>query len=235
MTAPVRVLSFWSVPIGKKVIMAITGLILFVYVLLHMIGNLQLFAGPQQINAYGTFLHSHPNLLWAARAVLLASVGLHIGTWLLLWLQKQRARPGRYVKRKNVPPAYASGTMLYTGPVIAAFVVFHVLHLTTGSLALPFREGDIFDNVVQGFRIWWVAAIYIVGMIALGMHLFHGLWSMFQSTGLTEPWRAIGLKPIAHVVAVAIAIGFITIPTSVLAGYGARRGGEASNAHHRAG
>ena len=214
--------------------MAVTGLILFVYVLLHMIGNLQLFAGAGQINAYGAFLHSHPNVLWVARAVLLASVGLHIGTAILLWLQKHRARPSRYMKRKDVPPAYASGTMFWTGPVIAGFVVFHILHLTTGSLGLPFREGDIYSNVLQGFRIWWVAAVYIIALVALGMHLYHGLWSMFQSTGLTEPWRAIGLKPLAHAVAAIIALGFISIPLAVVAGYGSSAGVQASDAHHRA-
>ena len=210
---------FYQASIGKKAIMAVTGLILFTYVLAHLIGNLQIYLGREQINAYAEFLHSKPALLWIARLVLLTVVSLHIVTSIQLWLLKRKARPVGYVKEDDPPAGYASRTMLWSGPIIAAFVVFHILHLTTGSVSLPFRELDVYDNVVNGFRIVPVSIAYIVAMALLCLHLYHGVWSMFQSLGISHPRYTPLLKRLSAIVAIFIAAGNISIPVAVLTGF----------------
>jgi succinate dehydrogenase / fumarate reductase cytochrome b subunit len=209
---------FYEASIGKKVVMAVTGFILFGYVVGHLIGNLQVYIGREQINSYAEFLHSHVILLWIARVVLLAAVGLHILSSLQLWMLKRKARPLGYVKEDDPPSGYASRTMLWSGPIIAAFVVFHILHLTTGSLGLPFRELDAYDNLVNGFRIIPVAIAYIVAISLLCLHLYHGVWSMFQTLGVSHPGYSLLLKRLAAIFAICIAIGYISIPISVLTG-----------------
>ncbi len=211
--------SFWSTPIGKKTIVAVTGIVLYLYVLGHLAGNLLIYRGRSTINGYARLLHASAGLLWTARAILLISVLLHIiVSTQLWWLNKHVARPIGYQKKKNVPPAYASSRMMWTGPAIALFVIFHILHLTTGSTGLPYREFDAYGNLVGGFRIGWVAAVYILAMVALSMHLYHGFWSFFQSLGVSHPRHNRNLKYIAHVLAIVIAVGFISIPVTILAG-----------------
>jgi len=214
-----RNIGFYDATIGKKAVMAVTGVILFGYVLAHLIGNLQIYSpNPDQINNYSRFLHSHPIALWVARGVLLLAVGLHITASLQLWLLKQKARPVGYVKKNDVPASYAARTMIWSGPIIAAFVVFHVLHLTTGSV-LPLEEGNVRANVISGFQHPAVAIFYIVAMALLCMHLYHGLWSMFQSLGISHPRYTPLLKKFAAVFAWFVAIGNISIPLSVMAGW----------------
>ena len=211
--------SFFGTTIGKKLVVAVTGLILYVYVLGHFVGNLLIYGGREVIKNYAHLLHASPGLLWTARVILFAAVVPHIVVSIQLWwLNKHVARPIGYVRKKNVPPAYASSRMMWTGPAIALFVVFHVLHLTTGSVGLPFREFDAYENLVGGFRIGWVSAIYIMAMLLLSMHLYHGFWSLFQSLGVSHPRYNRMLKYAAHVLAIAIAAGFISIPVIVLAG-----------------
>jgi succinate dehydrogenase / fumarate reductase cytochrome b subunit len=214
-----RAATFYRIPIGKKVLTAATGAMLFAYVLAHLFGNLQIYAGREQINRYAEFLHSLPGPLWVARLVLLAAVSLHVLTVFQLWLLKRKARPIGYVKGGNVPPGYASRTMLWTGPLIALFVIYHVLHLTVGSLGLPFRELDAFDNVVNGFRIPAVAISYIAFMLVLCLHLYHGLWSMFQSVGVSHPRYTPILKHLSAGFAIFIAAGNISIPVAVWTGF----------------
>jgi succinate dehydrogenase cytochrome b subunit len=214
-----RSLGSYQTTIGKKFLMAVSGGILYLYILAHLAGNLLIYGGRDTLNDYAHLLHAHPSLLWMARIVLLAAVGVHIVTSIQLWwLNKYVARPIGYVRKKDVPPAYASGTMMWSGPIIAFFVIFHVLHLTTGSVGLPFRELDAYDNLVSGFRIAWVAAIYVVAMLFLSMHLYHGFWSLFQSLGVSHPRLDRRLKYIAHGLAIAIGAGFISIPVMVLTG-----------------
>jgi succinate dehydrogenase / fumarate reductase cytochrome b subunit len=209
---------FYEASIGKKIVMAVTGFILFVYVVGHLIGNLQIFIGREQINSYAEFLHSHVYALWIIRVLLLAALTLHIFSSLQLWLLKRKARPVHYIKENNPPTDYASRTMMWSGPIVAAFIVFHLLHLTTGSLDLPFRELDAYDNVVNGFQIIPVSIAYIVAIGLLCMHLYHGVWSMFQTIGVSHPHYSLLLKRTASILAVAIFIGYVSIPVSVMTG-----------------
>src|ERR1019366_5961941 len=232
-----RSIGFYQATIGKKVVMAVTGVILFGYVLGHLIGNLQIYSpDTQQINNYARFLHSHVLLLWAVRALLLASVVLHITASVQLWLLKQKARPEAYVKKDDVPASYAARTMIWSGPIIPAFVAFHVLHLTLGSAlplhTLPHADMAVLAIVITGFRNPAVAIFYIVAMALLCMHLYHGLWSMFQSLGVNHPRYTPIIKKFAAAFAWFVAIGNISIPVAVLAGvltlqqrsaYGTRR------------
>ena len=209
---------FYESSIGKKAVMAVTGAMLGGYALAHMIGNLQVFAGRAQINGYAELLHAHPLLLWIARVVLLAAVGLHIVTALQLWLLKRRARPIAYCKQAQVPPGYASRTMLWTGPLLAAYVVYHVMHLTLGDAGLPFRPLDAYDNVVAGFQIPAVSAAYVAAMLVLSLHLYHGVWSIFQSLGVSHPRYTRLLKRLSAAVAILVGAGFISIPVAVVTG-----------------
>lgn len=216
-----------EVYIGKKLVMAGTGVILVLYIIGHLLGNLQIFLGPEQMNAYAAFLHSQPGLLWTARIVLLAAVVAHIWSSFLLWLEKRRARPIRYVKKDNVPSSYASRTMMWSGPIIASFVVFHVLHLTTGDVGLGFQApaGETFyayENVVNGFQYPAVSAAYIFALVLLTMHLYHGMWSMFQSVGISHPRYTPLLKGMAHILSIAIAVGYISIPVYVMIRFGVK-------------
>jgi succinate dehydrogenase / fumarate reductase cytochrome b subunit len=220
-----RAVRFYEAPIGKKVVMAVTGVILFGYVVGHLLGNLQIYSADRdQVNRYAAFLHdpSRASLLWGVRIVLLLAVAMHIVASLQLWNLKRAARPIGYVKKDDVPSAYAARTMMWSGPIIAAFVVFHVLHLTVGSV-LPLQElgpnqPDVRANVIAGFQHAAVAGFYIVAMLLLCLHLYHGLWSMFQSVGLSHPRYTPGLKRFAAICAILIAAGNISIPIAVMTG-----------------
>jgi succinate dehydrogenase / fumarate reductase cytochrome b subunit len=223
-TSPLhRSIGFYQATIGKKAVMAVTGVILFGYVLGHLLGNLQIYSPhPDQINNYAKFLHSHDVLLWTVRILLLVSVILHITASVELWRLKRRARPTAYVKKRDIPTSYAARTMLWSGPIIAAFVIFHVLHLTTGSVlrlhVLPGGEMNVRANVIDGFSHPAVSMFYIVAMALLCMHLYHGLWSMFQSLGLNHPRYTPLVKKGAALFAWFIALGNISIPVAVMAG-----------------
>ncbi len=201
--------------------MAVTGAILFLFVLGHMIGNLQVYEGPDKLNAYGRFLHGVPEILWAVRAVLIVSVLLHIWASVELALRKSRARPAGYAHRDNVASSYASRTMYWSGPILLAFVIYHLLHLTAGVIhpGGGFEETNVYYNVVTGFQVWYVSAWYIFSMILLGLHIRHGAWSMFQSLGINHPRHTPILKKAAAVFAIIIAGGYISIPVSILLGW----------------
>src|ERR1035438_9650212 len=189
-----RSIHFYEAPIGKKAVMAITGLMLFGYVVGHLLGNLQIYSSdPQQINRYAGFLHNPANAaaLWGVRAVLLLAVGLHVTASVQLWLQNRAARPIGYFKKDDVPASYAARTMIWSGPIVGAFIVFHILHLTAGAV-LPLNEigpnaPDVRHNVIAGFQNPAISAFYIIAMVLLCMHLYHGIWSMFQSMGVSHP------------------------------------------------
>ncbi len=185
----VRPARFWASTNGKKIVMAITGAILFLFVIFHMLGNLQVFEGPEQMNYYGSALRRFPEALWAVRAILLVSVILHIWASVELAMRKKRARPVGYAKKENVASTYASRTMYWSGPILLAFIIYHLLDLTAGTAHRggAFVAGDPYHNLVSGFQVWWVSAWYIFSMILLAFHIRHGAWSMFQSLGINHP------------------------------------------------
>ena len=212
---------FWQSTNGKKVVMAVTGCILFLFVIGHLAGNLQVFEGPAKLNAYGNLLHSLGELLWPIRIVLLLCVGLHITATVQLALRNKKARPVSYASKKAINSSYASRTMYWSGPIVLAFVIFHLLHLTAGYITpgAAFIEGDVYHNVVSGFQVWWVSVWYIIAVSLLGLHLRHGIWSMFQSLGASHPRHTPLLKKTAFVIALLITLGYISIPLSVLLGF----------------
>jgi succinate dehydrogenase / fumarate reductase, cytochrome b subunit len=212
---------FWQSTNGKKVVMAVTGCILFLFVLGHLAGNLQVFEGPAKLNAYGNLLHSLGELLWPIRIVLLLCVGLHITATVQLALRNKKARPVSYASKKAINSSYASRTMYWSGPIVLAFVIFHLLHLTAGYIVpgAAFIEGDVYHNVISGFQVWWVSVWYIIAVSLLGLHLRHGIWSMFQSLGASHPRHTPLLKKAAFVIALLITLGYISIPLSVLLGF----------------
>lgn len=217
-TRPAR---FWDSTNGKKVVMAVTGAVLFIFVIVHMAGNLQTFEGPETLNAYSKFLHGAPEALWVARAILLVAVILHIWAATQLAVRKSKARPVQYAKKQNIASSYASRTMYWSGPILLAFIIFHILHFTAGIVhpGADFVQQDVYHNVVAGFQVWYVSAWYIFAMLLLGLHLRHGLWSMFQSIGFNHPRHTPVLRKTATVFAVIIVLGFISIPVSVLLGW----------------
>src|SRR5262245_21803975 len=166
-----RALRFYDSTIGKKAVMAITGLILFGYLVVHMLGNLQFFIGKETMDHYAETLHGNPALLWSARVILLVSVVLHIWAWIQLAAVKREARPVGYVKRSNVQASLGSRTMWLSGRIIAAFVIFHILHLTTGTLHPNFVPLHAWENLFNGFAVLPVAIFYIVAMLFIGTHL----------------------------------------------------------------
>jgi succinate dehydrogenase / fumarate reductase cytochrome b subunit len=211
-----RMARFYESTIGKKAIMAVTGLILFGFLIVHMLGNLQVFLGRDVMNHYAETLHGNPALLWTARTILLISVALHIWASIQLSIIKKDARPVSYVKRANVGSSWASRSMMLSGPIIAAFVVFHLLHLTTGTIHPQFVELHAYENLVTGFLVVPFALVYIVVMILIGFHLSHGVWSMFQSMGMSHPRYTPLIKRFASIFSWILVAGFISIPVAVL-------------------
>lgn len=198
--------------------MAVSGVVLFLFVLGHLVGNLQIYEGPERLNNYALFLRSLPALLWGARITLLVMLILHVWSSVQLAVRKIEARPSGYVKKKSTQSSYASRTMYWSGPIILVFVIYHLLDFTFGTVNPSFQEGNVYANVIASFQSIPVAAFYIVAMLLLCMHLYHGLWSMFQSLGFSHPRYSRILKRGAAVVAILIAAGNISIPVSVLAG-----------------
>lgn len=227
-------LSLYRTTIGKKVVMAVTGLILVGFVVAHMVGNLKIYLGPEAINAYAGFLRDvgeplfpRETLLWVARIVLLASVVLHIVAATQLTRLDYASRPQRYAMKK-VTTSYASRTMRWGGLIIVLFVIYHILHFTLGQVGYqpgvfqpedPNNGFQTYANVVHGFQSWPVSLFYILAMGALTLHLYHGTWSMFQTLGLnSRKWNGL-LRGLALAIAAAVFIGNVSIPIAVLAGF----------------
>jgi succinate dehydrogenase / fumarate reductase cytochrome b subunit len=213
-----NVARFYESTIGKKAIMAFSGLILFGFLIAHMLGNLQVFLGRDVMNHYAESLHANPPLLWTARIILLVMVILHIWASVQLALLKKDARPVAYVKYGHVQASYASRTMMWSGPIIFAFVVFHLLHFTTGTIHPDFVPLDAYDNVVNGFLVVPAAIAYIIAMVLVGLHLSHGIWSMFQSLGFSHPRYTPMIKTFAAVFSWVLIGGFLSVPIAVLTG-----------------
>lgn len=216
-------IDFYRSPLAKKVVMAVSGLALFGFVVGHFLGNLKLYMGPEELNHYaealrtlGEPLFPETALLWIARIGLLVAVGLHIWSAWELTLLNRRARPEGYAKKGVVQATYASRTMRWGGVIILLFIIYHLLHFTFGSVHPDFIPGDVYHNVVTGFQVPWVAGFYILANLALGFHLYHGLWSMFQTLGWNHSAYKKVRRPFAVAFALLITLGNISFPLAVL-------------------
>jgi succinate dehydrogenase / fumarate reductase cytochrome b subunit len=212
--------TFLGSTVGRKVVMAVTGLVQIGFVFVHMIGNLQLYAGPAALDHYAVFLHTflHGAGIWLFRSVMLVAVGLHLWSATMLTLENWAARPQGYRLWKAKDSTYASRTMLWGGVMLALFITYHLLHFTVGSAHPDFRDGGVYHNVVVGFQVWYVSAVYIAAMVLLGLHLDHGVWSFAQTLGLQHPRYKRYLRAFARGFALLVVLGNISFPIAVLAG-----------------
>jgi succinate dehydrogenase / fumarate reductase cytochrome b subunit len=227
--APNRLLALWSGVIGKKVVMAVTGAVLILFVIMHMVGNLKIFSGPEEINAYSRFLREvgwpelgYGQLLWIVRSVLFICAILHITAATQLTIINRQARPVGYESRKNVETTWGAVTMRWGGVLLAVFIVFHLFHFTGGVVGFQagqFEHLMVYQNVVAGFSNVPIAIFYIIAMGALCLHLDHGIWSMLQTLGWVNLDNTNSLRIVSRIVALVIFAGFISVPISVLAGW----------------
>lgn len=207
-------------------IVALTGVILMVFVVGHLLGNLQIFLGPRWINDYAQHLRDLGALLWVVRIGLLIAVILHIYFTVLLAIENKRARPRRYVEKKTVKASFASRHMVASGVVVLAFIVFHLLHFTGHKFNSrfptlkndPLNHYDVYSMMVYGFQNIYVSTFYIIGLFLLTLHLTHGASSFFQSLGLNDKKLTPGLAFGARVFAWLLFVGYSSIPVAVLLG-----------------
>lgn len=212
-----------STSLGKKFIMAVSGFVAFGYVVGHMAGNLQIFLGQDQLNTYAEFLHSLGPLLWIIRAVLFLFFIYHVYKGIQLKLENSSSRPNRYAKDDTVQATLASRTMIWTGLIVLSFLIYHLLHLTVRvtdpsyqQLMDPVGRPDVYSMVILGFSNIWISVFYIIAVGLVCFHLTHGIQSMFQSVGLSQPiWRE-RLTKWGTVLSVLIFLGYISIPLAVL-------------------
>jgi succinate dehydrogenase / fumarate reductase cytochrome b subunit len=219
----------WSTMVGKKIVMAVTGVVLVGFVIGHMLGNLKIFLGSEAIDHYAVFLRTmgeplmpYSMLLRVVRIVLLACVALHITAAVQLTRMNWAARPQGYDTKKSIATTYAARTMRWSGVILALFVVYHLFHLTAG--VVSFQPGEfvhlsVYHNVVAAFSVWYVSLIYIVAMACLCLHLDHGIWSMLQTLGWNNARTTSALQALSRVVALVVFVGFISVPVAVLAGW----------------
>lgn len=209
----------WTSSVGKKVIMAGTGLVMVAYLITHVLANLLVFAGPLRINAYSAFLRGTGRALWGVRLVLLAALVLHVVTAIQLAGRRQEARPVGYsAGQKPQASTLASRTIRWGGALILVFLVYHILHFTVGTAHPSFVEGDPYHNVVGGFHNVVVVGFYLIAMAAVGLHLYHGIWSSGRSLGVSPPSPHPLRRSIALVLALLVWLGFSVIPIAVYAG-----------------
>src|SRR5262249_12195756 len=219
----------WGTMVGKKVVMAVTGLVLVGFVIAHMLGNLKIFLGAETIDAYAVFLRTmgeplfpYSALLWVVRVVLLVCVALHITAAVQLTRMNWAARPHGYDAKRSIATTYAARTMRWSGVILALFVVYHLLHLTAGVVGFQpgeFRHLSVYHNVVAGFSVCYVSLSYIAAMACLCLHLDHGIWSMLQTLGWNNARTTRALQALSRGVALVVFVGFISVPVAVLAGW----------------
>ncbi|MEO8429736.1 MAG: succinate dehydrogenase cytochrome b subunit [Verrucomicrobiota bacterium] len=213
--------------LGKKYLMALTGVVLFGFVIGHMLGNLQIFLGRDSINSYAHFLKSEPILLWTARLGLLLMVIIHVWAAVKLSLENKAARPIGYADTRLVAASYASRTMVWSGVIIFAFVVYHLMHFTAGitnpeylrlgeTLPDGTQRHDVYRMIILGFSNLWVSGFYILSMALLCLHLSHGVSSLFQSLGLKNKYYGRHIDRFAKAAALAIFLGNCSIPVAIL-------------------
>lgn len=224
--------TFYASTIGKKMAMAVSGIVLVLFVVGHMAGNLKIFAGVDsstgdyKIDDYGRFLRSmgsemlgHSGVLWIVRIVLLGCLVLHAVSGIQLARLNRASKPEGYKVKHYRSANAASLTMLYGGLFLLLFVTFHILHFTTGHVHFSgFVEGEVYANVWNSFRSVLPVGFYVVSMALLALHLYHGTWSMFQTLGVDTPRWNKGIRTVAKVVAIALFVGFSAVPVSIVAG-----------------
>lgn len=219
-----KALTLTETGIGKKVLVAVTGAMLFGWLIIHLIGNLQIFLGADHINEYSEFLQSLPKLVWATRITLLVVVLIHMYLTIELAMRNRAARTARYAVVRDAGDQsplmrYARKTMVLSGPIIGFFIAFHIAHLTVGADVVPgyeFQHLHPYENMVYGFRNPLVAAFYMTATLLIGLHIFHGGQSLFQSLGLRHPQWDPRSRGAAAALAIFITIGNLSIPLSVL-------------------
>ena len=219
-----RLAVFWQSSVGKKAVMAVTGLVLVAYLLTHVLANLLVFSGPERINRYAQLLHSSGAALWGARLILLAALILHIIAATQLAIRSRAARPEPYAGGRDPQVStFAARTIRWGGALILLFLIYHILHLTTGTAHPDFVELNPHHTVSTGFRNPLVAAVYLLARVAVGLHLYHGVWSSGRSLGLSQPSPRPLHRRVALVLAVFVWLGLTAI---VIAGFlGLIRGG----------
>jgi succinate dehydrogenase / fumarate reductase cytochrome b subunit len=222
---PSPLLTIWQSSIGKKAVMAWTGLIMVLFLLLHMLGNLKIFFGPADFDGYAHYLRTigTPILhdvwyLWIQRAVLVVVVVLHFTAAGQLSRRDLKSRPVKYVHGQRPKATFATHTMRWGGVILLLFIVWHLLDLSAGVVNPGFHAGDPYGNIVADFSHWWPNVIYIVAMLALGLHINHGFWSAAHTTGVNNKLRQGLIRGIGTTLAVVITAGFIAVPVGVMTG-----------------
>ncbi len=214
-----RALALWHSSIGKHAVMAVTGVIMVLYLITHVVANLLIFQGPSGINAYSRFLHGTGGALWIARLVLLVAVVLHIMAAVQLTNRRRAARPVGYAAgRQPQVSTLASRTIRWGGALILVFLIYHILHFTLGTVHASFVEGDPYHNVATGFRNPLVVVFYEIAMAAVGLHLYHGIWSSGRTLGVSTPSPRPLRRQLALALGVLVWLGFAVIPLAVFAG-----------------
>ena len=214
-----RLRLLWGSSVGKKIVMAATGLIWVAYLITHVLANLLVFQGPGKINAYSAFLHGTGGALWGARLVLIAALVLHVVAAIQLADRRKEARPTGYAAgREPQVSTWASRTIRWGGALILLFLVYHILHFTIGTAHPDFVEGDPYHNVAAGFRSLPIVILYLIAMAAVGLHLYHGLWSSGRSLGVSPPSPRPLRRSVALILALLVWLGFSVIPIAVYAG-----------------
>ena len=198
--------------------MAVTGLVMIGFLIIHALGNLQVFSGPLKINEYSASLRRLGPLLWIARGGLIVALVLHVVAAYQLTRRKQIARPVGYEVQDPQVSTVAARTIRWGGVLLLVFVVLHLLHLTFGTIHPAFDHKDVYGNLVAGFQIWWVALLYLAAMVGLGLHLYHGTWSSIRTLGLTRASGDPLKRRFAAVLAWVLYLGFSIVPIAVLAG-----------------
>ena len=212
-------LGITNTAIGKKVAMALSGIVLVGFLFVHMLGNLRLFVSPKALNDYAAFLRDTPALLWLTRLALVTSAVTHVTSAFLLWRMNRRARPVPYARTHYVATSYAARTMVVTGPIVLCYVVYHLAHFTFGftrGLGYVHAPADVYTNVVTSFRLWPVAVAYTVANLGLGVHLYHGAWSLLQTLGIRHPRYHELLRSLAVAFALVVVTGFVAVPIGVM-------------------